>query len=105
MKRGSITKLIKDYSKEQDNNEIEIDEELDKTINDLCTEMKNIEIESVKYCNNCKEIFDLTGAKANLCTKFKKVKNWKKKKKSIYINSIIKIMIVYKFIKNSNLLY
>jgi len=72
MKRGSIAKLIKEYTNEPDN-EIEIDEELDKKIEDLCNEMNNIEIESVKYCNYCKEIFDLSGAKANRCSRCKKV--------------------------------
>jgi len=72
MKRGNIVKLIKEYSKEPDN-EIVIDDELDKKIDDLCDEMDKIEIEPVKYCNCCKEIFDLTGSKANRCSRCKKV--------------------------------
>lgn len=72
MKRGPIVKLMKEYSKEPDN-EVTIDEELDKKIDDLCNEMDKIEIEPIKYCNNCKEIFDLTGAKANRCSRCKKV--------------------------------
>lgn len=72
MKRGNIIKLIKEYSKEPDN-EITIDDELDKKIDDLCSEMDKIEIEPVKYCNHCKEIFDLTGSKANRCSRCKKV--------------------------------
>ncbi|ORX58622.1 ankyrin [Piromyces finnis] len=72
MKRGNIVKLIKEYSKEPDN-EIVIDDELDKKIEDLCNDMDKIEIEPVKYCNCCKEIFDLTGSKANRCSRCKKV--------------------------------
>jgi len=72
MKRGNIVKLIKAYGQEPDN-EITIDDELDKKIDDLCSEMDKIEIEPVKYCNYCKEIFDLTGSKANRCSRCKKV--------------------------------
>lgn len=72
MKRAYIVQLLKDYNNETNPNE-ELEDSLTKDIDELCSSIKDLEIEPVKQCNCCKKIFDLCNVKVSRCSRCKKV--------------------------------